>query len=143
MKRLLTIFAIAGLTAFAAADDKKVDSSLDGTYMVVSGESDGKPIPSEKFAGGVVTFVGDKVFGTDKDKKAFFSATFTIDASTKPSTMHMTSKSPQAGTKADGIVARDGDTLKLCYALPGGATPTEFKGGEKQHYFILKLNPKK
>ena len=36
----------------------------------------------------------------------------------------------------------EGDTVKICYALPGGETPTEFSTKEKQHCFVLKRTGK-
>ena len=35
------------------------------------------------------------------------------------------------------VIELKGQTLKVCYALPGGKTPTGFKTGEKQHLIVL------
>ena len=39
-----------------------------------------------------------------------------------------------------GIIALDGDNLKLCYSLPGEDFPKDFKTkeGSKTHSFVLK-----
>ncbi len=39
---------------------------------------------------------------------------------------------------AKGLIEKDGDTVKLIYALPGGEMPTEFKTKEKQLMFVMK-----
>jgi hypothetical protein len=38
----------------------------------------------------------------------------------------------------EGLIASEGETVKLIYALPGGKAPTEFKTAEKQQMFVLK-----
>jgi uncharacterized protein (TIGR03067 family) len=122
------------------ADEKKEAVKLDGTYTIVSGEEDGKAIPDERIKGAVVRFTGDAILGTDKDKKEFFSATYKLDSSKTPWVIDMTSKRPKEAT-ATGLVKKDGDTLTIIYALPGGDAPKEFKTKEKQQMFVLKPQP--
>jgi uncharacterized protein (TIGR03067 family) len=81
----------------------------------------------------------------DKDKKEIYAATYKLDTSRKPWRIMMTATITPVdgkGTKAEGLVERDGDTFKLIYALPGGKAPTEFKTGEKQQMFVLKKRGK-
>jgi uncharacterized protein (TIGR03067 family) len=124
------------------ADDRKGEDKtatpLKGIYTIVKGEKDGKVIPTDRIKGSVVTFTEKKVYGTDKDRKEVFAATYTLDTSRTPWVIRMTGTMPKKGEKADGIVEVDGDTLRICYALPGGKKPTGFKAGEKQHCFVLK-----
>ena len=119
------------------ADEKKASASLEGGYTLVSGEKDGKAIPEEHIKGSIVKFTGDKIVGTDKDKKEFFVSTYTLDTTKKPWVITMTSKEPKEEV-AKGIIKKEGDTITIVYALPGGATPTEFKTKEKQNLFVLK-----
>jgi uncharacterized protein (TIGR03067 family) len=130
---------LVALPALAEEKDKKSDSSkLIGTYTIVKGERDGKSIPKEDFEKSVVVFGKEKIYGHDKDKKEFFGATYTLDTTAKPWKISMVSTSPKKGEKAEGLIEMDGDDVKLCYALPGGKTPTSFKAGEKQQFFVLK-----
>lgn len=138
----LLCLGIASADDKDAKDDKQSPLELEGTYTLVSGEKDGQPIPAERIQGSVVMIKGDRVTGTDKDKKEFFAVTFKLDTSARPCKIHMTSVSPQEGMKAEGIVEAQGDTVKICYALPGGTTPQEFKTQAKQHCFILKRTGK-
>jgi uncharacterized protein (TIGR03067 family) len=134
------IWLVAFLAAplLLLADERKPDTSkLVGTYTITSGERDGKAIPAAELAGSVITITREKIVGTDKDKKEFHAATYTIDTATKPWTIRMVNVSPK-NEKSAGVIAVDGDTVKICYALPGGKAPTSFKAGEKQHCFILK-----
>ncbi|VTT99658.1 Putative uncharacterized protein OS=Rhodopirellula baltica (strain SH1) GN=RB4470 PE=4 SV=1 [Gemmataceae bacterium] len=125
------------VAAAARAEDKKGAKSLEGTYTLVSGEEDGKAVPEERIKGGIVRFTADKITGTDKDKKEFFAANYTLDTTKTPWAIAMKSTAPKAGD-APGLVKKDGDTLTIVYALPGGEAPKEFKAGPKQHLFVLK-----
>jgi uncharacterized protein (TIGR03067 family) len=148
MRTLMPVVALAlgaiGASYYnrpAAAEDNPI--KLDGEYTLVSGERDGKPIPEEKIKGAIVKFTGDRIVGTDKDRKEFFAATFTLDTTTSPWAIKMKSTTPK-DSEAKGVIKREGDKITIAYALPGGATPTEFKTKEKQHLFVLKsMNAKK
>ena len=117
--------------------DKVVASPLDGIYTIVSGEKDGQPIPEGKLKGSIVQFAGNKIVGTDKDKKEFFAATFSLDMAKTPWVIRMKSTSPKEA-EATGLVKKDGDTLTIVYSLPGADAPTEFRTKDKQHLFVLK-----
>src|SRR5439155_823390 len=93
-----------------ASDPSKAASSLEGGYTIVSGERDGKPIPEAEIKGAVVRFTGDKIVGTDKDRKEFFVATYTVDATKKPWKIDMKSMTPKEST-ATGLVKKEGETL--------------------------------
>lgn len=142
---LLFASAVAAMTLVntpGAADDKKVDEkkatvSLEGGYTIVSGESDGKAIPEAEIKGSVVRFTGDKIVGTDKDKKEFFASSYTLDTTKNPWVINMKSTQPKEAT-ATGLIKKDGDTITIIYALPGGEAPKEFKTKEKQNLFVLK-----
>jgi uncharacterized protein (TIGR03067 family) len=145
MSRCILLLAVAGLTAAgpAAADDKPgAPTKLDGTYTIVSGERNGKAIPEEEIKGSVVTFKGDRVIGTGKDRKEFFAATYRLDTSAEPWKIAMTSTAPTKGEKTAGVIKAEGDELRICYALPGGQTPAEFKTTDKQQCFVLKRQAK-
>lgn len=118
-------------------DEKKAAASLEGGYTIVSGEEAGKAIPEDRIKGSIVRFTGDKILGTDKDKKEFFSATFTLDTSKTPWVIEMTSKQPKEA-KTTGLVKKEGDTITIVYALPGSEAPKEFKTKEGQQLFVLK-----
>jgi uncharacterized protein (TIGR03067 family) len=120
-----------------AVDEKKGTESLEGTYTIVSGKENGKAIPAERIKGSVVKFTGNTVLGTDKDKKEFFSATYTLDTSKTSWVISMTSKQPKEA-RTTGLVKKDGETLTIIYALPGGKAPKDFTTEEMQQMFVLK-----
>lgn len=142
---LLFAAAVAAMTVTtnpATSDDKKTDDkkgavSLEGGYTLVSGEENGKPAPEERIKGSIVRFTGDKIVATDKDKKEFFAAEYKLDTSKTPWVITMTSKQPKEATTT-GLIKKEGDTITIIYALPGGETPKEFKTKDKQNLFVLK-----
>ncbi len=144
---LAASFVLAGTADPPAAQkppstpEKQTAASLEGGYVIVSGEKDGKPIPEAEIAGSIVKFTGDSILGTDKDKKEFFSATYSLDTSKTPWVITMKGKEPKEMT-ATGLIKKEGDTVTLIYALPGGEAPKEFMTREKQHLFVLKSNSK-
>src|SRR5437899_1815346 len=77
-----------------ADPNKTAAESLEGGYVIVSGERDGKPIPEAEIKGAVVRITGGKIIGTDKDRKELFAATYTLDATRKPWKIDMKSVAP-------------------------------------------------
>lgn len=165
MKKLLSAAVLALACGVANADDTKTKpaddktrpsdtASLNGSYAIVSGEEEGKAIPKERIDGAMIIFTDKTVAGTDKEKKEFFSATYTLDTSKSPWGITMTNasrgaapakddKKPAEAMSSTGLIKVDGDTVTIIYALPGGKTPTEFKTGEKQQMFVMKRAEKK
>jgi uncharacterized protein (TIGR03067 family) len=172
MKKLMSAAVALALVCGLSADDKAKPAdkptdgktTLDGTYVIVSGERDGKAIPKEHFDGSAIKITGTTIVGTDKDKKEFYATTYTLDTSKTPWQIGMTTtavkkdatdkdakkdaekgKDLKEGEKQSttGIIKVDGDTVTLAYALPGGKPPTEFKTGDKQQMFVMKRGEKK
>jgi uncharacterized protein (TIGR03067 family) len=141
MRKLLSFAMLccgaAYLSAPAAGQGKKAEAKLEGAYTVVSGEENGKAVPAEKVKGSVVRFTGDMILGTDKDKKEFFAAKYTLDTVKTPWTIRMRSTAPKEAETV-GLVKKEGDTVTLIYALPGAPAPTEFKTKDRQNMFVLK-----
>jgi uncharacterized protein (TIGR03067 family) len=150
MRTTLTLGVVALLLAGGAAcaddraDAQKADvkaeaAKLMGTYTVTAGEKFGQKEPADRIAGIVVRFTEDRVAVTDKDKKAVYTAGYTLDTSQRPIRILLTStEPPTVGQVSRGLVERDGETVKLIYALPGAEAPTDFKTKDNQLMFVLK-----
>jgi uncharacterized protein (TIGR03067 family) len=119
------------------ADPAKLAGMIEGGYTIASGEEEGKAIPAERLKGAVVRITDGKIVGTDKDRKEFFAATYKLDTTKKPWKIDMKSIEPKEAATT-GLVKKEGDTLTIIYALPGGDAPTEFKTKAKQQMFVLK-----
>ncbi len=151
MRKIVMTAGLAALLAAAGAglaEDKRADkgaahadkaaaAKLEGGYTIVAGEENGEPVPGPRIQGALVRFTAEEVIGTDKDKKQIFVAKYTLDTSSKPWKISMTSTAPKEG-KAVGLVEKNGDEIKLIYNLPGGEPPTQFKTKPNQQMFVLK-----
>jgi uncharacterized protein (TIGR03067 family) len=137
------VLALALVTPAAPGGGEKDDAKkLRGTWTLVSGEDQGKPVPPEKLKGNLVAISDKTIVANDRDNKKLFVMTYKLDPSQKPPAIDMTiieGDASQKGKTAKGIYELKGDTLRLAYAF-AGARPTEFttKKGDKHLSFVLK-----
>jgi RNA polymerase sigma-70 factor (ECF subfamily) len=130
----------APATEPARADRPKQDKDrIQGTWVAVSGESDGKEVPDEFVKKCKIVFAGDKITigGLVKvpgEEEA--QGTFKLDPATKPPTIDLTISEKE---RALGIYELKGDTLKLCMIeADGNERPTQFAGKDKAVLVVLK-----
>jgi uncharacterized protein (TIGR03067 family) len=121
------------------ADKTCTPETLAGSYVIVSGEKEGLKEPEDRIKGTSVTFTKDAVVVVDKEKKEVFSAFYKLNSTKNPCDITMTSRvEASAGDIARGLIQKEGDTVRLIYALPTGEIPTEFKTKPKQLMFVMK-----
>jgi uncharacterized protein (TIGR03067 family) len=132
---LMLLAWVGGTTA--ADKDTLSPADLVGGYKIVSGEHEGKPEPKDRLKGDTALFTRDTITVTDASKKKAYVATYKLDSSKSPCRITMTSTFPREGV-AQGLIKKEGNTVTLIYALPGGAAPTDFKTKEKQNLFVMK-----
>jgi len=154
----LTLASIVAIGASAFADEKPKPRSsgapdeLIGGYTIVAGEKYGEKEPAERIEGTTVRIAEDAIVVLDKEKKEVYAQTYKIDTKSTPWKITLKSKitpykqDEKKGDSGDqvsqGLIEKDGDTVKLIYALPGTPAPTEFKTKSKQLMFVMK-NEKK
>jgi uncharacterized protein (TIGR03067 family) len=107
-----------------------------GSWMVISAEKAGMPVPEEIRTSIKVRFEGAKItleiLGQTKE------GSFKVDPTKKPATIDLTIEDKTAL----GIYQLDKNTLKLCTAEPGEPRPKDFKAeGDKQLLVTLKRGP--
>jgi uncharacterized protein (TIGR03067 family) len=130
-------FAVA-FGALAAAEDKKFDAAkLEGNWEYKSGEKNGTKLEGDSLKP-KIKITKDTITVGEGDM--LFEFKYTLDAKKDPVAIDMTmTKSPfNMELKAKGIIAFDGDDVKLCYNPTEGADrPAKFDGA-KAHLFVLK-----
>jgi uncharacterized protein (TIGR03067 family) len=140
---LLTAVGLLTVRLAATADDPARDDAKRflGRWQIVDGEDDGRRETPERIKDTFVDVTPDQISVTDRDQKKTWVTTYKLDPSQSPRTIAMTvTQGEWKGKTAHGIYRFDGDTLRICYALPGQPAPAEFttKPGSKQLVFVLK-----
>jgi uncharacterized protein (TIGR03067 family) len=135
----LSLLVVAGLSLAA---DKFDPAKLAGKWKFTEGTKAGTKV-NETGLAGEVTIDKDKI--TIKGGDMTHVMEYKLDTTKTPVEITMEGKEgPAMGTKADGIIELDGDTLKLAYTtnIPGfdGKKPTKFEStaDNKAFYFVLK-----
>jgi uncharacterized protein (TIGR03067 family) len=140
IRSVCLILAVSLLIAADKKDSAKNDKDkLQGTWSMVSGESNGDPPPDEMIKNFRMVFNGDRMtlkFGPDKGQK---EGTFKLDPRKKPKEILLT-PSKEGEKPMQGIYDLDGDNLKLCMARAGNPRPKEFaaKKGSTDILMVLR-----
>lgn len=122
----------------ADKEDKFDAEKMVGTWTYVSVEKNGQKADNDSIKEGKVTIAKDKM--TLEGSAGTFVLKYKLDTTKKPVTidMEMTEGGGQ-GSTAKGIIAVQGDELKLCYST-SDAAPKKFeaKEGSEHRLVILK-----
>lgn len=124
----------------ASVEQVQGPEALHGLYRIIGGQKSGEEIPADQLQEVTVRIGANAITTYDKDQNAVYAATYQIDASETPYRITMTSKIPPTATEetvAEGLLAAEGDVVKLIYALPGAQAPTAFLAGPQQMLFVL------
>jgi uncharacterized protein (TIGR03067 family) len=142
MRRCCLLPALVFLLVAAQEPEKGKDlKSLEGTWTVVSMESEGKPIPEKVFKGRQMIFKGDqltikqgkKILGTGTIKVNFGQVPYSID--------YREAKDIYSPYDA-GIMQIEGDTMKYCTTAERGKRPDKFDS-KLGWLFVLKRDKSK
>jgi uncharacterized protein (TIGR03067 family) len=138
MQVQLVLVLAAGFLAAPVPNDKpKDEQAIQGTWVVVSAENNGKP--ADDIKGEKLILKDGKVTMTTKNKEE--KGTYKIDPTKKPKTIDLTEEGKTE--PSPGIYALEGDTLKLCVSSKPSERPTEFSGKPKNHMLIVLKRQKK
>jgi uncharacterized protein (TIGR03067 family) len=134
MRTLLVLLVAAVVVSVAVADDEKVEKEkkkFAGTWMLASGEVDGKAVADELVKQGKITFAGDAMtlLTPHQSKDPIKARLMRLDPSKKPAEMDWVRDSgPGAGKTMMAIYEWvDDDTYRICFDPSGKERPREFK----------------
>jgi uncharacterized protein (TIGR03067 family) len=120
--------AILLLAIDARGEDKGQDDGekLAGTWACVSGVNDGKALAEETARNLRLTLTKGGGYKTERGTQVLFDSTYKVDAGRRPKHIDLIgTEGENKGKAAPGIYALDGDTLTICYTMPGKERPRE------------------
>ena len=119
---LASTFAIAFLVAAGPEDDAQ---KLQGTWVMVRGETDGQALPPETVKSARLVIEGNRhtvTVGNDK-----MVGTHHLDSTTKPKSIDTRdTEGPFKGMTLHGIYRLRGDEFTVCFAGPDKRRPKKF-----------------
>ena len=141
MNVLLTLVPSVALL-LGAGDAAKDAEKIQGTWTVADVERGGSKMPeSLRTKMQVIIKDGSMAIVVDKDdpKTKGEEAKLELDPSTKPKSLQMTSPDKDKPT-VRGIYELEGDTLKMCWRMNGGARPSAFGTVPQSDLILFVLN---
>ncbi len=131
-------FGLAVALSLTARAEEKAAPSIEGKYTLQSGKKFGAN-PDEKAMKADYKIDKDTITIHHNDVK--FVMSYKIDASAKPMKIDMEIiEGPEGikGSKALGIVEKNGDELKLAYSLEKEKRPADFDGKDGMAFVLKK-----
>lgn len=106
---------------------KKDQKQMAGTWRVISYEKDGKQATAEQLEKTRSIFSADGKAMVQREGKTIAQGSIKIDPTKKPKQSETTyTEGELKGKTVLGIYEIDGDSMKICFSLPGKDLPTEF-----------------
>ena len=134
---LLAPLAAASTTRPATAPRGGDATGVRGSWTCVSAVVDGKPLPEKTVRKLKLVLTADR-YKTERGDEVLFDSTYRLDPGHKPARIDMIgTEGDAAGKPAPGIYALDGDTLKICYTMPGGKRPERFESAAGSGVFLV------
>jgi uncharacterized protein (TIGR03067 family) len=142
MKKLLCGVVCVALAAVVTTQggDKK-PAKIEGTWLGISGITDGKKIPDEVIEKIMLTVtVKAGKYSVSVDGKEVEAGTYKTDDSKKPPYLDLTiTEGKDKGKTQLGIYKLDGDNLTVAFTTGDNKErPKDFKGGEGLEVSVLK-----
>lgn len=122
------LIACFALVATAEPGTNALKQELDkfgGTWRFESLEIEGTKMPVEPMKNARLTCDGDRFTYVENAQES--KGTFKVDPAKSPKTIEITfTAGPNKGDRLSGIYEVEGDTYRVCLAMPGKTPPTEF-----------------
>jgi uncharacterized protein (TIGR03067 family) len=112
---------------------------IHGVWQAVAAVISGQVLSGEEVEEIRLTLTQTR-FTTQRGAETLFDSSYTADASKSPMQIEMVGTGGDFDGKAAlGIYSLDGETLQLCYKMPGYPRPTEFASALGSGAFLITL----
>jgi uncharacterized protein (TIGR03067 family) len=130
----LAMCMIAPIASGAQSVDQK---ELPGSWACASAIIDGKPLAQDTAKELRLTLTADR-YKTERGQQVLFDSTYKVDGAKTPAEIEMVgTEGDLKGKTALGILKLDGDTLTMCYVMPGKQRPTAFESLPDSGKFLI------
>ena len=110
---------------------------IEGNWACISAMIDGKPLAESKAQLLRLTLTRER-YTTQRGSEVLFDSTYTTDPSSNPKQIDMLGTEGELkGKNAPGIYSLVGDTLIICYAMPGKPRPVAFVSAPGSEAYLV------
>jgi uncharacterized protein (TIGR03067 family) len=128
------------VSAIIRGDEPVIEKRWEGTWAGVSVVNNGERMPDERAQKLRLTLTADR-YKTELGDQVLFDSTYTVDATKSPAHIDIIgTEGDLKGKSALGLLTADGDTLTLCYVMPGSDRPAalESPAGSRITLLVMK-----
>ena len=140
MKTLMatvTMLAVAGACAAEKETAANFASRVIGTWSCANATINGKPLSDTAVKKLHLTMTATR-YKTQRNDEVLFDSTYRLDTTKKPAHINMVgTEGDLAGKEAQGIITAEGDTLKICYTMPGKPRPVSFASATNSEAYLI------
>jgi uncharacterized protein (TIGR03067 family) len=140
MKMLMAMMAtlvVAGACAAEKETNANVATQVIGTWSCASATINGKPL-TENTVKKLHLTITDTRYKTQRNDEVLFDSTYRLDTTKSPVHIRMVgTEGDLAGKEAQGIITVTGDTLKICYTMPGKPRPVAFASPTNSEAYLI------
>jgi len=112
-------------------------SDLQGTWTCVSAKVDGNDLPAATTKELRLTLTPNR-YKTEKGSEVLFDSTYTTNGAANPKQINMVgTEGDLKGKEAQGIYTVEGETLRMCYTMPGLPRPQKFESAAGSKAYLL------
>jgi len=136
MKTILRAVSVAA-SVFLCVASGSAPESLEGQWNCVSATVNGKPLSDSTVSRLRLTLTKEH-YKTEKGSEVLFDSTYSTDSKTNPKQITMIgTEGDLEGKEAQGIYALEGETLRICYTMPGHARPKAFESNPGSEAYLI------
>ena len=133
----MATLVVAGACAAEKEIDANVASRMTGTWSCVAATINGKPLADTTVKKLHLTMTATR-YKTERGDEVLFDSTYRLDTTKTPMLISMVgTEGDLAGKEAQGIIAVEGDTLKICYTMPGKPRPVSFASATNSEAYLI------
>ena len=139
--KMITAFATVLLVGCSSVPLRKaVLRDVQGDWQCVNAVIDGKPLSEAKTQKLHLALTADR-YKTMSGSEVLFDSTYEIDTSVRPPRISMVgTEGDLTGKVAHGIFELNGDTLRICYSMPGKTIPIRFESAPGSEAYLIECN---